>query len=45
MAQNAVMRVTSVHDVNVVAADLDAHVLELDGADGVAFGTNGSDRP
>ena len=34
-----------VHDVNVVAADLDAHVLELDGADGVAVGTNGSDRP
>lgn len=30
-----------VHDVNVVAADLDAHVLELDGADGVAVGDNG----
>ena len=34
-----------VHDVNVLAADLDAHVLELDGADGVAVGDNGSDRP
>ena len=31
-----------IHDVNVVAADLDAHVLELDGADGVAVSNDGN---